>query len=280
MNPPTITETDLQAYVDNQLPDERRADVDAYLAAHPGEATRAQAYREQKSAIIALYRDVLDEPIPERLQWAAKGSGAAPQRRQAPTYSFFSSGSPQRIAAGIILACAGALGGWVGRGTLESNSAATNRGATSLANADLSSLPRQAAMAHRVFSPDMGRPVEIAADQESLLIKWLSKRLGENVRAPTLGALGYNLIGGRLLPGAHGPVAQFMYQDNAGQRLTLYLTNDNKSNTSTGFRFTKEDSVNVFYWIDGRFGYALSGGIDKNKLSQLASAVYQQLESQ
>jgi anti-sigma factor RsiW len=34
----------------------------------------------------------------------------------------------------------------------------------------------------------------------------------------------------------------------------------------------------VFYWIDGKFGYALSAGMDKRELARVAAAVYAQLE--
>ncbi len=43
-----ITEADLHAYVDAQLPDNRRAEVEAFLAAQPEEAERLQAYLAQK----------------------------------------------------------------------------------------------------------------------------------------------------------------------------------------------------------------------------------------
>ena len=120
--------------------------------------------------------------------------------------------------------------------------------------------------------------LEVTADQEDQLVKWLSKRLGTPVSPPQLGALGYELIGGRLLPGNSGPVAQFMYQDASGQRLTLYVTTENATNRDTAFRFAREGQVNVFYWIDGKFGYALSAGIDKGELARVATAVYDQLE--
>jgi len=122
------------------------------------------------------------------------------------------------------------------------------------------------------------RPVEIGAEQEDQLVAWLSKRLGSKIHPPRLGKLGYELIGGRLLPGASGPVAQFMYHDRTGQRLTLYVSNEQANNKDTGFRFASEGPVNVFYWIDGKFGYALSAGIDKGALARVASAVYEQLE--
>ena len=54
-----------------------------------------------------------------------------------------------------------------------------------------------------------------------------------------------------------------MYHDATGQRLTLYVSNENTGNTDTGFLFAQEGPVNVFYWINGNFGY---DGIDKGEL--------------
>ena len=109
-------------------------------------------------------------------------------------------------------------------------------------------------------------------------MKWLSKRLGNELKVPLLTQQGFELVGGRLLPGGKGPVAQFMYQDTSGQRLTLYVSTENTANQDTAFRFAQEGSVNVFYWVDGKFGYALSAGIAKDKLAGIATAVYEQIE--
>jgi anti-sigma factor RsiW len=37
--------------------------------------------------------------------------------------------------------------------------------------------------------------------------------------------------------------------------------------------------VNVFYWVDGDYGYAVSGGIDRKVMLQIAHDVYAQLTS-
>ena len=133
-------------------------------------------------------------------------------------------------------------------------------------------------MAHLVYTPAVRRPVEINAEHEDQLVNWLSKRLGTPVRAPKLASLGFELVGGRLLPGNSGPVAQFMYQDASGQRLTLYVSTENATNRDTAFRFSSEGPVNVFYWIDGKYGYALSASINKGALARVASVVYEQLD--
>ena len=42
-------------------------------------------------------------------------------------------------------------------------------------------------------------------------------------------------------------------------------------------RVSGEDKVAVFYWIDGRLGYALSGELPKPELLEIATSVYRQL---
>jgi len=257
-----ITEAELHAYIDGALPQSRHAEIETYLAARPDEARRLQAYRHQKDELRALFNPVMDEAIPISLP--------SRPRRWART--------AQRLVAGLLIALSGGVAGWLLHGQTELHGLAQASSARSADNRKALALARQAAIAHVVYSPDVRHPVEIGADQEDQLVTWLSKRLGTPIRPPKLGKLGYELIGGRLLPGQSGPVAQFMYHDPAGQRLTLYVSTEQSNNRDTGFRFVAEGPVNVFYWIDGKFGYALSGGSSKAELARIATAVYEQLE--
>lgn len=250
MNKLPVTEADLHAYVDAALPESRRAEVEAYLAARPQEAERIQAYRRQNEELRRLFDPVLDEPAPERLQ-------AQPAVRR----SWFS--LRYAAVAGWI-----ALGGVIGwqLGSMQHAGPANN-----------AAFARRAAVAHAVYSPEVRHPVEVGADQEAHLVNWLSKRLGTQLKVPHLGSIGYTLVGGRLLPGDNGPVAQFMYQDGRGQRLTLYVRTNAEDTRETAFRFAQENNVGVFYWLDGRLGYALSAELDKAELLRVATAVYRQL---
>ena len=137
----------------------------------------------------------------------------------------------------------------------------------------------RAARAHSIYAAEVRHPVEVEAAQQEHLVKWLSKRLGLDLKVPVLSPEGFELLGGRLLPGPDGPVAQFMYQDGAGKRLTLYVSRRQRAENLTAFRFAREGSVSVFYWIDRDCGYALSGDLEKPALSRIATAVYRQLES-
>jgi anti-sigma factor RsiW len=253
-----ITEADLHAYADGQLLEARRLEVEAYLAARPDDRARVQGWVKDSEALRELLAPVLAEPIPVRIP-------TRPGR-----------GHWRQLAVAASIAAFGAGAGWFGRGALLDESA-TPVVANGIPLDSAAAFARRAAVAHVVYSPEVRRPVEVAANQEQELVAWLSKRLDAPVRPPHLERVGYELIGGRLLPGDRGPVAQFMYHDASGQRLTLYVTRKTASTGDTAFRFVKEGPVSVFYWIDGRFGYALSAGTGKDELYKVAREVYRQL---
>jgi len=250
-----VNEHDLQAYADGALPEERREAVAAWLAAHPDDAERIEGYRRIAEELRTTYEPVLAEPVPDRLRRALQPA----RMRQAALVASW-------IALGAAL---GAIGGWHLHATQPVVAIALD-GATALA--------RRAAVAHATYSPEVRHPVEVGADQEAHLVAWLSKRLGTQLRAPKLESVGYHLVGGRLLPGDNGPVAHFMYQNNGGTRITLYVRSDMGANRSTAFRYARDGNVGVFYWVDSKLGYAISSAdISKEDLLNVANAAYQQL---
>jgi len=285
MNTP-VTEAELQAWVDGRLPPERRGAVDAHLALHPAVAARLQAYRDHDAALRALYQPLLEQPVPPaisaRLSLPLRRPGwrrwILRQRLAAQAGQGHAWPPALRAAAMLALMVSAGAAGWLLHGVADHAAdrlaaADTRGGAVSLA-----ALPRRAALAHAVYTPEVRHAVEVGADQQAHLVAWLSKRLGAQLKPPQLAAQGYALEGGRLLPGQSGPVAQFMYRDASGARLTLYVSTEQSHNKETGFRFAQEGQVSVFYWIDGRYGYALSGNLDKAALATVANAVYAQLE--
>ncbi|MFL6699565.1 MAG: anti-sigma factor family protein [Vitreoscilla sp.] len=271
-----VTEAELHAYADRQLTAERSAEVAAWLARRPEEAARVRAWEAQKRELRVLFDPVLDEAVPPALQRRARRRAA--WLRQ-PALA---------AAASLVLALAAGGAGWGLRGAHDGAALAA---AQSAAN----EFAARAAIAHAVYTPEVKRPVEVDGAHEDQLVTWLSKRMGATMKAPHLQALGYALEGGRLLPGDRGPVAQFMYRDEAGHRLTLYVSNEKPSargqanadlragetpRVDTAFRFVSEGPVNVFCWMDGPFRYAITAAADRAALTQVSAEVYRQLEVQ
>ena len=253
----TVTEADLQAYADGRLGAERGAEVESWLATRPEDAERVAAYRRLGEALRAAYDPVLAEPVPQQLEAAAT---RRPRARRIATIAGW-------IALGALL---GALAGWEAHDWRRSAGPPLAEGAA---------MARRAAIAHATYSPEVRHPVEVGADQEEHLVAWLSKRVGARVRAPKLDEAGMTLVGGRLLPGESGPVALFMYQTAAGRRVTLYIRAEAKGQRETAFRYARENSVSVFYWIDRDCGYAISSAdLSKDELLRIATLVYKQFE--
>lgn len=265
-----ITEADLHAYVDRQLSPERGALVEQFLATHPEEQERVRDWRQQNALLHGLLDPVIDEPLP-------MGLPLAPSAKAFPW---------RGLAAGVLVAILSGGSAWSLRGHMDADAArlafANPSGPTSatLASGDveLTGFAHRAAVAHVVYSPDVRRPVEVGADQEQALVTWLTKRMGTAVKPPSLASLGYELIGGRLLPGEKGPVAQFMYGAAGGQRLTLYVTREVPGQENTSFKFGNDGPVNVFYWVEDHFGYAISAGADRAELMKVSQEVYRQLK--
>ncbi|WP_094099146.1 anti-sigma factor family protein [Acidovorax carolinensis] len=274
------------ALVDGRLPPADTKAVQQQLAADAtAQATVAQ-WQAQRHQLRALHQEMLEAPLPDALlQTLARATA----RRDEQHRQWWRWGG---MAASVLVAFAL---GWVGRGHWPA--VAPNGLLAGNASAPSQRFAAQAAMAHAVYQPEQRHPVEVPAAQQEHLVQWLSKRLGRPLKVPLLTAQGYELVGGRLLPGDTGARAQFMYQNSAGERVTLYLgalvptaatklppsagsavpaTNTPQS-SDTAFRFTQEGPVPGFYWTDQGFGYALSGQLSRPALQALATAVYQQL---
>ena len=244
------SEDDLQALVDGRLDASRRDEVEAWLAEHPEQAERVRDLRDQGDAIREAYGPLLDRPVPEHLRTVAGGQADA-----APVW---------RMAAMIALLVVGAAGGWFANDALEERVSAT---------ADLT---REAVQAHSLFIREKRHAVEVGADEQAHLVAWLSRRLEAELVAPNLEDDGYRLVGGRILPARDaGPAAQFMYETDKGNRVTLYIEQD-QLGSGTAFEFSEHDGVSAFWWQDGPLAYVLIGETPREVLLTLARATKDQ----
>ncbi|WP_309373524.1 anti-sigma factor [Rhodoferax sp.] len=226
------------------------------------------------AALRGMYREVLAEPVPPALQDVAHRLDKLRRQKK-------QSWRGGAIAAGILLAFGT---GWFSNGQLSLHRQSPGL----MTQGDVAhEFVRQAGFAYAVYLPEKRHPVEVAASEQEHLVQWLSKRLGKPLKIPLLEAQGFALMGGRLLPGESGARAQFMFQNQQGQRVTLYLgalakaTTDKASAAQmadTQFRFESDGTVPSFYWVDQGFGYALSGQVDKATLMALSTLVYHQIQ--
>ncbi len=251
-----VTEEEVHAYVDGQLPADRQDAVTAWLAAHPGEAAQVAAWRAQAEAIRARYGAVVNEPLPDRLtldrltrQGRAAGGG---------TWKAIAA------AAAVVAFLAGGTAGWVARG------------ATAGVPTGFESFTADALDAYKLYVVEVRHPVEVPGSERPHMTQWLSKRLGAELRIPDLQSIGLKLVGGRLLPGPTGAAAFYMYESPTGERFTIYCAK--AATPETALRFKQGQRFAAFYWVDDKVAYAVSGPADRDRLEQVAKTVYEQVD--
>lgn len=239
------SEEELHAYVDGELDTSRHVEIEAYLQRHPLVLERVLEWRHTAHLLRSdLLHTVASRPNP-RLD-------VSQVRRR-----LILRARVRMVAAAILVVgvAGGVAGGWQwGRGT-----------AAVAPMAD-------AVEAYRVFAADANRPVEIGADNEATLQKWLSKRLGRSITFPDLHGEGFDLLGGRLLATAEGPAALIFYQDKAGQRVSLYIRQSSRFDRGTrGSR--NEDGLLTHYWYEGGYGFAVVGRADDPRAAAINAAM-------
>ncbi|WP_168878664.1 anti-sigma factor [Rhizobium sp. P28RR-XV] len=262
---PTVTEADLHAFADGLLPPEKQAELQAWLTENPENAAAVATWQVQNDEIRAMFSPYAiskdgDADLFSKSRNISSAQATAPQRSRKLTM----------LAASLALFVAGAAAGHFGPDLFAR---------PELQLTSIEALPQQAHSAFVVYASDVRHPVEVGADQEAHLATWLGKRMNvAGLKVPSLQKLGFQLVGGRLLPINGTPGALFMYENASGQRLTV-LVGRNSGNTTTSFRFASDNAVETFYWIDGDLGYAVTGEISRDMLRQVADECYKQFSS-
>jgi len=213
-----VTEADLHSYVDGGLSESAKAEIEAWLRAHPEDAERMRAYAEQNAMLRSFYNPVLDEPVPARfLRCTSVRGSATPRRRRY---------SPPESA------------GWFAR---ESSSRHSRSAVARAAGGD---------GAHRVRTG--GAPSGRSAGQRGSATGRVAVEAGWHYfEAPKLAPLGYDLVGGRLLSGP-GSGRALHVSGRARPAVDAVCLEAAGEPRDTAFRFSQEDRVSVFYWVDGK----------------------------
>jgi anti-sigma factor RsiW len=250
-----VTEEELHAFVDGELPADRQEAVTDWLATHADAAAQVGAWRAQADAIRARYGAVVSEPVPARLKL---DQVLRHERMGGRTYAAMAA------AAALVAFVLGGTVGWFAHG------------ASAAAPSGFDKFTAEALDAYKLYVVEVRHPVEVPGNERAHMTQWLSKRLGAELRVPDLQSIGLKLVGGRLLPGPTGAAAFYMYEGPTGERFTVYCAN--ATTTQTALRFHSKDSTAAFYWVDDKVAYVVSGPADRARLEAVTKTVWEQVD--
>ena len=250
-----FTERDIHMALDGELPQEERADYEAWLDGNPEMKARNVRFEADRTQLRDTFAGVLEERPPDRLTKLVTGeAGRAP------------AGAPRwrMAAAAALLLVLGAGGGYLAGGGLGLEAQAEDE------------LAEGAIAAHTIYAAERRHAVEVGADDKDHLLGWLSKRLGLTLIAPDLTAEGFELVGGRLLPAGQKTAALLLYEDANGNRISVYVTPEG-TEKAKGIYKDEAGEASAIYWLDKGWGCAVVGTLPREQLLDVGRKAYRQL---
>jgi anti-sigma factor RsiW len=237
----------LQAYVDGELDEADRSEMERRLAADPELARLARDYAAQKRALadaLALAAEGAADPYTDTL-----AAGLAHRLQPPARWRWLRWGATAAALVGL---------GWWGHDLTRS------------AGDSVPDLVADAAEIHVLFAEDPDHPVELSPAEAGALAKWMTQQFGERVVVPNLVPAGLTFLGGRLLGSEDGPFAQLLYEARDGSRISLYLSRP-LYDTDDTVQLVRIDGLNAGYWQEDDLSYTLVAEGPTDRLLTIAS---------
>lgn len=226
------SERDLHAYVDHQLSDADRLQVETYLASNAEVAAQVRAWQQDAQQLRAALSGALQQP-------------ANPDLDPALIRQHLKRKSRRHLASAAMLLIAvsiGGLGGWHAREmTLVS-----------------AALPMTDAMqAYRLIAQQGILPADYQVSDDGDMQGWLDRYFSQAHRLPNLAGAGYKPVSGRLLSTEQGPAAMVVYEDQGGHKVSFYVRPPGPKNFLLPRGSRSDGELQAEYWSDAGYNYAM-----------------------
>ena len=245
-----ITEIDLQAYVDDELPPARRIAVETYLCGHPAQATRVMAdLRTRDELRLAL----ADSPGGLRVTT----TGAA-QRLETGLSRHWRLRRVRQVAAAAMLAASG----WFAHA--EFGPLLVSKG---VASALPPAYVADAIMAHRttLIRAAMHSQTEVPSYDPAEI------RAATAIVMPSL-PLGWDVANVQVFPSTFGPSVEVVVRTEALGTASLFAVKPGKTRFAS-VTLTHKDDFNAAYWQVGDVAYALVAKAGSRELDKAATRI-------
>ncbi|MCP1444608.1 anti-sigma factor RsiW [Pseudomonas sp. GGS8] len=225
-------ERDLHAYVDHQLSDADRHQVETYLAGNAEVAAQVRAWQQDAQQLRAALSGALQQP-------------ANPELDPAMIRQRLKRKSRRHLASAAVLlmtVSVGGLGGWQAR-------------EMTLASAPL---PMTDAMqAYRLIAQQGILPADYKVSDDGDMQGWLDRYFSQAHRLPNLAGAGYKPVSGRLLSTEQGPAAMVIYEDQGGHKVSFYIRPPGPKNFLLPRGSRSDGELQAEYWSGAGYNYAM-----------------------
>ncbi|PWR01100.1 hypothetical protein DKT77_18220 [Meridianimarinicoccus roseus] len=235
---------ELNAYIDGELGPEEAAQLEARLEADEEERAAFLALTRQKRTLANALREL--DTGPESLRTAGLERKLARALERSELARRRGLGGAWMLAATrTAAACALVAAGWWGHAVWIPG------------GSGVPEYVSEALGAHQVFAEDKIHPAEFTGPAVDSAAEWFSRKLGVKIAVPALEERGMQLVGARLLGTKEGPLAQFIYEDGLGKRLSLTVAKHPEDQPVQALKTVDYPGQKVGYWSSLNLDYAL-----------------------
>ncbi|WP_338922329.1 anti-sigma factor [Pseudomonas silesiensis] len=242
------SERDLHAYVDHQLSDDERRQVETFLASNPEVAARVRAWQQDAQQLRAALSGALQQPANPDLDPALLRQRRTRQSRR-------------HLASAAVLLIAVSVGGFSGWQARE----------MTLVGAPLPMT--DALQAYRLIAQQGILPADYKAGDEGDMQGWLDRYFTQAHRLPDLSAAGFKPASGRLLSTEQGPAAMVVYEDRGGHKISFYVRPPGPKNFLLPRGSRSDGELQAEYWSGGGYNYAMVSPSDTPAAQMLRQTV-------
>ena len=243
-----IRAEELHAYLDGEIDERRRAEIERIIESDTGLAAQVAAFRSDKETIARTYGRLIDRPLPQ--EWIARIERHTATRRR-PFLPAFAA-----LAASLVLLVLGT--------TVWKPVSQRSVVAEALSARDNSFRPIASVRWHP------GTGFRAASD---ILAKTLAMRL----RAPDLSQMGYSLAAIQVYPAtSNGNSVELIYRGPRSQDFTLFVR---RASGEPRFDVFERSGVRICLWQDDAIATVMAGRMSAAEMQRLASLAYNGLSA-
>lgn len=259
----TISEETLGAYLDGELDDARRMEVEACLAEDAAAAEYLENAASQKRALHRLFDPYLREPLPPEqlalaklLESQIESGGRARNRRRL-------------VAACVacLLLAGGAVIGWQ-----QIPSATNGDRLFALFQEQPSSEQPQVASGQAPIEPEQAVAIMGGEGEDASESGAGHRGDRDQARAPDLTKFGFDLVATRLLARQENRSMHLVYESDQGARIQLFFSPQG-ARSKTSLTLMEEGPVSALFWSYGGHAYTLIGEIERDTLLEIGQVV-------